>query len=117
MSGFIAVGTYFLYQGGSGGSALLTKSVLVIEADHETRVAVRRVLEGAGYFVVSSTNGQDALSMLDKITPPGLVLLSSKLPFMSGAEFLAKFRSDPRFRSVPVGQFLSEGDAALDGMC
>jgi DNA-binding response OmpR family regulator len=64
------------------------KTVLVIEPDHETRVQIRRVLEDAGHFVVSATNGTDALALIEKISPPTHIILNSDLPFLSGEQFL-----------------------------
>jgi len=98
-------------------TALELKSVLVIESDHETRVAIRKVLENAGHFVVSATNGADAFAILEKITPPKVVLLSSNLPFMSASDFLVQFKESPRFHTIPVAQIISEGEVPLNSAC
>ena len=92
------------------------KSVLVIEADHETRVTIRRILEEAGYFVVSVANGQEALSIVSRISVPSMILLNFRTPFVS-ENFLSEIRAHPEYRSVLVAQLIKAGETQLDGTC
>jgi len=78
-------------------------TVLVIEDDHDVRVAVRNTLEDEGYRVISVTDGQRALDLLERIgEPPKLILLDLMLPVLDGWEFAARIRAIARFAGIPV---------------
>lgn len=77
--------------------------VLVIEDDHDVRVAVRQALEDEGYRVQSATDGRRALELLEQTAPlPDLILLDLMMPGMDGWDFATRLRSSPRLRSIPV---------------
>lgn len=40
------------------------RSILIIEDDHDIRVAMRTVLESEGFTVLSATNGRDGLALV-----------------------------------------------------
>jgi CheY-like chemotaxis protein len=61
---------------------------LVLAADHELRVKLRRLLESLGITVFSAANPIEGLAVLQKIDPPLFILLSENTPLMSPAEFL-----------------------------
>jgi CheY-like chemotaxis protein len=62
----------------------------------------------AGHFEVSvASNGREALEMAARV-PPDLILLDLSMPEMDGGEVLARVRSDPRLRTVPVVILSSE---------
>lgn len=96
---------------------MAVKSVLVIEPDHNNRVLVRTALERVGHFVLSTTGGAAALALLEQTSTPGLILLSSNLPFMAAGEFLALLRKNPKWSAIPVAQFLGDADLPLAGIC
>lgn len=78
--------------------------VLVIEDDHDIRVAVRNILEDEGYRVLSVTDGRRALEMLERMRgqPPDLILLDLMLPVMDGWEFAERVRSVDGLRRIPI---------------
>jgi CheY-like chemotaxis protein len=75
--------------------------ILVVDDDPECRELLTDLLTNEGYSVVCAEDGRQALEYMDSSTP-GLVLLDLKMPNMSGWEFLAQQKSDPRLASVPV---------------
>ncbi|HWE27520.1 MAG TPA: response regulator [Polyangia bacterium] len=78
-------------------------TVLVIEDDHDVRVAVRSALEDEGYRVLSVTDGRCALEILERGAElPDLILLDLMLPVMDGWEFAARIRSVARWSRIPV---------------
>lgn len=79
-------------------------TILVVEDDHETRVTLRHCLEQAGYFVVSTTNGQTALDLLKQMTLPEVILLDINMPILNGDQFLKVVQADPDLRSIPIIQ-------------
>lgn len=77
-------------------------TVLVIEDDHETRVALRELLEGEGLTVITATNGFDGYYKLQSLQSPAVVVLDQNLPLANGDEFLELKEGNGRLRNVPV---------------
>ena len=80
----------------------LKETILLIEDDHDIRVSFRQILENQGYFIYSVTNGKDALFLLDKISPPKLVIVDLVMPIMNGEEFLLQKEAHPEHAKIPV---------------
>ncbi|HUP57862.1 MAG TPA: response regulator [Bdellovibrionota bacterium] len=79
------------------------QTILLIEDDHDTRVALRQNLEAEGYFVFTAANGRDGIAALRRLDPlPGLIILDMIMPLMSGQEFLDAISSLPGSSGVPV---------------
>jgi len=74
-----------------GGS----ETILLVEDEEPIRRAARRVLEGAGYRVLTAANGEKGLEVFrehgDEIS---LVLTDLVMPEMGGAELLRTLRKD-----------------------
>ena len=77
-------------------------TVLVVEDDHDVRVAVRNTLEDEGYRVLSVTDGRHALELIEHSAPPDLILLDLMLPVMDGWEFVERVRADARWSAIPI---------------
>ena len=92
--------------------------VLVVEDDHDVRVAVRNALEDEGYRVLSVTDGRRALELLERagVEPPDLILLDLMLPVMDGWEFAARLRSTPHLSGIPVAVMSAFDRAPPDGV-
>ena len=73
-------------------------TVLVVEDDRDIREVVRRYLERAGFAVLTTASGLEALRLLDEAAVD-LVVLDLGLPDLDGTEVLREARSG---RSVPV---------------
>jgi DNA-binding response OmpR family regulator len=80
--------------------------VLVVDDDKSYRELVARVMEEAGFEVVTAHNGFEALSLALK-QPPSLVLTDVTMPGMDGWHFLRLIRARPTLRRTPV-IFLTE---------
>jgi DNA-binding response OmpR family regulator len=80
--------------------------VLVVDDDKSYRELVARVMEEAGFEVVTAHNGFEALSLALK-HPPNLVLTDVTMPGMDGWHFLRLIRARPTLRRTPV-MFLTE---------
>lgn len=79
-----------------------TGTILLIEDDHDIRVSFRQTLESSGYFVYSVANGKDGLALLEKITPPKLIILDLGMPIMNGEEFIALKDKNPKIAGIEV---------------
>ncbi len=75
-----------------------------MEDDHDVRVLVRELLEGAGWGVTTTANGRDALTMLRAGTiRPSLLLVDLAMPILDGWELIDAVRADPTLRRLPIG--------------
>ncbi len=75
-------------------------TILVVEDDPAMLVALRDILEGAGYEVLTASNGMDALEILSN-TRPDLILSDISMPVMDGIEFLETLRQRPSSATIP----------------
>lgn len=78
------------------------KTVLIIEDDHDVRVALRQVYEAAGYYVFTVTNGHSAIELLNIIPSPKLILCDLRMPLMDGISFIRKKSNDNKLKEVPL---------------
>jgi CheY-like chemotaxis protein len=80
----------------------MTKAtVMVVDDDQDIREILTEVLSDAGYDVVPSTDGSDALTKLRDATP-SLILLDLNMPIMDGVEFRQMQRKDPAKAKIPT---------------
>lgn len=75
-------------------------SVLVVEDDPAMLVALRDILEGAGYEVRTASNGTAALNKLDELEP-SLILSDISMPGMDGIELFEEVRKRPNGAAIP----------------
>jgi PAS domain S-box-containing protein len=78
-------------DGGAGHAATAaTESVLVVEDDPSMRRMAERILRRAGYTVVTSPGGRDALRKLETESHFDLLLTDVVMPEMSGTELAGR---------------------------
>ncbi|HET9384535.1 MAG TPA: response regulator [Gemmatimonadales bacterium] len=80
----------------------MTKSVLVVDDDPDTRAVLSEFLGAHGFVVHAARDGRHALQVLGHIGLPDLILLDYLMPVMNGSHFLARKRRNPRLRPIPV---------------
>jgi CheY-like chemotaxis protein len=79
------------------------RSVLVIEDDRDLREVIAEILDQGLFRVMQAADGAEALEVLRSSTKlPDLILLDLMMPVMSGMQFRAIQRTDPRLASIPV---------------
>ncbi len=84
------------------GTAAEEGYVLVVDDEHGIRELLATALRQAGYDARSASSGETALKMI-ALVPPRVVLCDLMMPGgMSGYEFVARLRSDPRTAHTPV---------------
>jgi DNA-binding response OmpR family regulator len=76
--------------------------VLIVEDNEHAAYLLRTLLERAGYAVVVSPDGRDALAKLGSMDPVDLVILDLMLPYVSGYQVLLEARQNPRWQRVPI---------------
>ena len=73
--------------------------ILVVEDDKNTRLFLKAVLERAGYTVLSSSNGEEALELMDR-EHVDLVVLDIMMPKMDGYEFTKTLREAQNYLPI-----------------
>lgn len=77
------------------------KSILVVEDSKFLRLTSERALTKAGYSVVSTDDGEQALRVAQEKSPD-LILLDMLLPKLGGPEVLRALKKDPLTARIPV---------------
>lgn len=83
-------------------------TILTVDDDLGTRLAISDYLEVCGYSVLTAVDGQEALAMLETYHPH-LMVTDVVMPRMNGYELVQRVRQHPKFRLLPV-IFLSGGN-------
>src|SRR5262245_20126397 len=77
--------------------------ILIVDDHADFQILLTMLLEEAGYTVISTTNGRDALIYLRQADVlPGLILLDIAMPLMTGTQFLREQQRDPLLAAIPV---------------
>ena len=77
--------------------------MLVVEDERLIRELLTEILEDEGYPVASASNGQEALTYLQRSRElPQLILLDLNMPIMSGWQFREQQQRDSSLRRIPV---------------
>ncbi|NES69527.1 MAG: response regulator transcription factor [Okeania sp. SIO2D1] len=75
--------------------------ILVADDSPGIRLAVSDYLELSGYSVITASDGQEALTLLESYHPH-LVVADIKMPRKDGYELIKQVRQRPEFRLLPV---------------
>ena len=75
--------------------------ILLVEDSKFLRMATQRALITAGYEVISSSDGEEALRLAREHLP-ALILLDVMLPKMSGPDVMRVLKNDPATAAIPV---------------
>lgn len=77
------------------------KALLFAEDSITTRTQIRRILESAGYEVVTAVDGADALSKLE-LRPYDAVVSDIEMPNMDGLTLAARIRGNAKYTELPI---------------
>jgi len=84
-------------------------SVLIVEDEEAIVVMLRYNLERNGYTVFSTSDGDEAISMVREIKPD-IILLDWMLPGCSGIEICTRLRANDETRGIPVIMLTAKGE-------
>lgn len=75
--------------------------ILVVEDNHTLLDSISFELEMNDYEVIRAENGQEAISLLEKLELPDLIVSDIAMPVMSGYEFLEAVRATDKWDHLP----------------
>lgn len=78
------------------------KTVMIVDDDDILSSALCDFLNDEGLEVVTASNGQEALKILDTRPLPDLIFTDMTMPEMNGAELVNRLRNNVRTLKVPV---------------
>ena len=84
----------------------MPKTILVVDDSRFQQAANRRLLERAGYKVLSASDGHEALKVASSGSPD-LILLDMLLPKMTGPDVLKALKANRTTSDIPVIAFSS----------
>ncbi|HVW70238.1 MAG TPA: response regulator, partial [Steroidobacteraceae bacterium] len=78
------------------------RKVLVVDDDIRNIFALNSLLERHNMEVITATNGQEAISLVESTGDLSLVLMDVMMPEMDGYETMRRIRSKAQFRRLPI---------------
>jgi CheY-like chemotaxis protein len=75
--------------------------VLIVDDDRDFREALAEILREDGCHVVEASNGEEAIHVLDSLTPE-LILVDLIMPILNGWSLFALIEARPELKDVPV---------------
>ncbi len=83
--------------------------ILVVDDDPHSREIVRAFLESRGYTVVTARQGEEALALLETVSP-ALVVLDVMMPGIDGWEVARLIRNHPNCPRTRILMLTARGD-------
>ena len=78
------------------------RPLLIVDDEVELRDSLRDVLNAEGYRVFVASNGREALSLLQSMPRPSVIIMDLFMPEMNGNEFYRALRATPALADIPV---------------
>lgn len=76
--------------------------ILLVEDSLPIRTQIKRILEGAGYLVTATVDGQDGYNTLRAQEEPFMAIISDvEMPNLTGLELVAKIRQHAEYNDLP----------------
>jgi len=85
-----------------GDEPLAGRKVLVVDDDIRNIFALNSLLERHQMQVITATNGQEAINLVESTEDLSLVLMDVMMPEMDGYETMRRIRQHPEFRMLPI---------------
>jgi len=80
---------------------MLVRTIMVVEDYDDTRLLLKKGLEGLGYSVLEASNGQEAVDIAGR-EHPDLILMDLDLPILDGILATQRIRQQAEMQGVPI---------------
>ena len=78
------------------------RKILVVDDDARNIFALTSLLENHDMEVISTTNGRNAIEIIERTPDLSIVLMDIMMPDMDGYETIGKIRENPAFSTLPI---------------
>ena len=92
------------------------RRVLLVDDEPAIIKVIGKGLQAAGYEVLTSMDGEDAMSKA-QLGNPDVIILDLMLPKKSGFEVCAALKKDPRLQRIPIIIFTGKGKEMDEKLC
>ena len=79
----------------------MSKRILLIEDQEDSRKIVRDLVTASGYELIEATTGEEGLALAER-ERPDLILMDVQLPGIDGYEVTRRIKADPKLRHIPI---------------
>lgn len=86
------------------------KKILSVDDSAIIRKIIRSAVEALGYELLEASDGEEAVSILNKEENIKLILLDWNMPGMNGYEFLKLAKSHNSYKSIPIMMVTTESE-------
>jgi len=80
----------------------MSKTILIVEDDADTRSIVRTILSTEGYNTAEVANGEDAIKYFEDNEAPAVAILDIMMPGISGLEVALRMKQQPKTQRIPI---------------
>lgn len=80
---------------------MISRTILVVDAEEDTRGNVEACLARSGYNIMTADTGEQALTIA-RSRQPGLMVLDLLLPGLSGLDVCRMLKTDPKTQRIPI---------------
>ncbi len=88
----------------------MKKNILVVDDERGALILIGIMLERGGFDVIKAQDAENALALLDQMTPD-LIVLDVMMPHINGIELCKMIRQRPDTKHVPILILSARGDA------
>jgi len=89
----------------------MSKTIMTADDSASMRQLVSFTLRQAGFDVMESVDGRDALAKMTSTTrPPQMLITDLNMPNMDGIELIRQVRALPQYRFMPIIMLTTESD-------
>lgn len=79
----------------------MSKKILIVDDEADTRTLIKMLLEREGYQVSTAKDGKEGINQLKK-EKSDLVILDMFMPGMTGREMCEKIRKNPKIKGTKI---------------
>jgi twitching motility two-component system response regulator PilH len=90
------------------GATMAIRKILIVDDSATERYMLNDLLTKAGYDVIASENGEDAI-LKARQAKPDLILMDVVMPGLNGFQATRAISRDPETKSIPVIMCTSKG--------